>query len=126
MKMPTRMSICMQEPGGLGSAVRHHQLSTHSTKNGAAIIYANDCSAWNLRLCRFLDKSGWPKLPKSHDGLLLLSPQLPLCSVLLSAVENLCCLPVVFAHLKAHGLLVADIQTDFPATHNNVGNDDKN
>ena len=47
-------------------------------------------------------------------------------TLLLSAVENLRCLPIVFAHLKAHGLLVADIQTDFPATHNNVGNDDKN
>ena len=26
-----------------GSAVRHHQLSTDLTKNGVAIIYANDC-----------------------------------------------------------------------------------
>jgi len=29
---------------GPGSAMRHHQLSTRSTKNGAAIIYANDCN----------------------------------------------------------------------------------
>ena len=44
LKMPTRMSICVRKPGGPGSAVRHHQLSTCSTENGAAIIYANDCN----------------------------------------------------------------------------------
>ena len=29
---------------GPGSAMKYRQLSPHSTKNGLAIIYANDCS----------------------------------------------------------------------------------